>query len=248
MSSNQQEGQMVQEFLAKFIVPQFYSQSHFYEMDHWDDEKVENFKNFLAKQICNDDPFREIMLDYINTFEEEDTHKCANCNNFVIDEEDTICYECFGWKRCEKCGEDFIDPDDECGRCEPEEDIEEEEEDEICEDCNETINGETFGYCVGCISVNVCEACYNQWKADQDEEEENEGIICVECKTSINILEDGYNYDDDSGFYECENCCDEESCSRKAGHWKCFTCNKECLMRKMYLKNEGFYCSIECSK
>ena len=47
-------------------------------------------------------------------------------------------------------------------------DEEEEEEDEkVCEDCNETINGETFTYCVMCLCVNVCEPCYNKWKANQ---------------------------------------------------------------------------------
>lgn len=39
---------------------------------------------------------------------------------------------------------------------------EDEEEDEDCEDCNEKIEGEAFGYCVGCISVRVCEDCYKK--------------------------------------------------------------------------------------
>lgn len=47
--------------------------------------------------------------------------KCELCNKPTIDEEDRLCYDCFGWKSCQKCGNDFIDPNDECDCCEPEE-------------------------------------------------------------------------------------------------------------------------------
>ena len=36
--------------------------------------------------------------------------------------------------------------------------------------------------------------------------EEEECIYCEECNTKINILQDKYDYDDDTGFYLCENC------------------------------------------
>ena len=43
-----------------------------------------------------------------------------------------------------------------------------------------------------------------------EEEEEEEEITCEECKTKINISQDKYDYDDDTGFYLCENCYEEE--------------------------------------
>ena len=81
------------------------------------------------------------------------TNKCEICNKPTIDYEDKLCYECFGYKCCERCGFNFVPPDGDCDcDCEPIEDVK----------------------------------------------------------------------------------------------YKCFTCYKECLMREMFYKNEGFYCSIIC--
>jgi hypothetical protein len=66
------DSQIKRAFLESYIVPQFYSSSHFYEMNGWSNEKVENFKEWLADKVCNDDPFREIMLEYIQGFEEQE--------------------------------------------------------------------------------------------------------------------------------------------------------------------------------
>ena len=49
---------------------------------------------------------------------------------------------------------------------------------------------------------------YLGWGRDKIEEEEE--ITCEECKTKINISQDKYDYDDDTGFYLCENCYEEE--------------------------------------
>lgn len=59
------------QFLYKYIVPNFYSQEHFEEMDDWSDKKVEKFKEFMAKMICAHDPFREIISEYIEHFNEK---------------------------------------------------------------------------------------------------------------------------------------------------------------------------------
>ena len=40
--------------------------------------------------------------------------------------------------------------------------------------------------------------------------EVDECIYCEECNTKINISQDNYDYDDDTGFYLCENCYEEE--------------------------------------
>ena len=42
------------------------------------------------------------------------------------------------------------------------------------------------------------------------EPEVDECICCEECDTKINISQDKYDYDDDTGFYLCENCYEEE--------------------------------------
>jgi len=47
-------------------------------------------------------------------------------------------------------------------------------------------------------------------ETELQEEEEEEEITCEECKTKINISQDKYDYDDDTGFYLCENCYEEE--------------------------------------
>ena len=49
-----------------------------------------------------------------------------------------------------------------------------------------------------------------KYKYKIEDEEEEEEITCEECKTKINISQDKYDYDDDTGFYLCENCYEEE--------------------------------------
>jgi hypothetical protein len=56
------------EFLKEYIVPNFYSQEHFDEMEDWSDEKVQKFKEFMGKAVCAHDPFREIISEYIEHF------------------------------------------------------------------------------------------------------------------------------------------------------------------------------------
>jgi hypothetical protein len=74
------DSQIKRAFLERWIVPNFYSSSHFEEMNRWTDEKVEIFKRWLADKVCNDDPFREIMLDYIQDFEEQRVDECKLCH------------------------------------------------------------------------------------------------------------------------------------------------------------------------
>jgi hypothetical protein len=113
--------------------------------------------------------------------------------------------------------------------------------------------------------VTMCSECGNDladkmredgWKRDDDDDEddydddndlfvtllaaatqkpEDEDIICEECKTNINILEDGYNYDDDTGFYQCENCCEDEEEEQQE---EC--CGKHCDETKNLTKAMGW--------
>jgi len=55
----------------------------------------------------------------------------------------------------------------------------------------------------------------NEGWVEQEDSEEEECIYCEECKTKINILQDKYDYDDDIGFYLCENCYGEEEDSEE---------------------------------
>jgi hypothetical protein len=56
------------ENLKDYIVPNFYSQEHFEEMEDWSEERVQEFKDYLAKMVCAYDPFKEIISSYIETF------------------------------------------------------------------------------------------------------------------------------------------------------------------------------------
>lgn len=49
---------------------------------------------------------------------EEEVKCCEECGEECEDEEDRVCYECFGWQTCERCDERFIEPEaEECPRC-----------------------------------------------------------------------------------------------------------------------------------
>jgi hypothetical protein len=63
---------IINQFLSQFIVPNFYTKEHFYEMTEWSDEKVERFKKYMTDQMCADDSgIKDIVRGYIETFEEE---------------------------------------------------------------------------------------------------------------------------------------------------------------------------------
>lgn len=84
-----------------------------------------------------------------------------------------------------------------------EEEVEEEEE-KVCEDCGEVLEGEIFTYCVGCLDVNVCEDCYNNWKSDQEEENDRFGYCnCGNYTLNAHICGHGVA----AGFCcQCEEC------------------------------------------
>lgn len=56
------------QFLKEHIVPNYYTKEHFEQMEGWSDEKVEEFKEFIAKEVCMHDYFKEIIKNYIEHF------------------------------------------------------------------------------------------------------------------------------------------------------------------------------------
>ena len=98
-------------------------------------------------------------------------------------------------------------------------------------------NGELYGRCIECrlfLPYHLCfedewrqegvkmEKCYwcrrpvgafagcGRFERVVVEPEVDECICCEGCDTKINISQDNYDYDDDTGFYLCENCWKEE--------------------------------------
>lgn len=139
------------EFLAKYIVPNFYKPEHFEKMEDWNQEKIEKFKNYMIKQICYHDAIREIVEEYIQHFEEEEeeesTNFCCRCENFVKEDVGIAQY-------CNKCSDAVI------------KELEQEEENFICgrinkygEKCEEKcFNG--YEYCGECQEIEC--GMYNE--------------------------------------------------------------------------------------
>ena len=86
-------------------------------------------------------------------------------------------------------------------------------------------NGELYGRCIKCrlfLPYHLCfedewrqegvkmEKCYWCRREKDKVEKVDECIYCEKCNTKINISQDKYDYDDDTGFYLCENCYEEE--------------------------------------
>lgn len=69
--------------------------------------------------------FRSLIINYKTTKMtnkcKKMTNKCELCDNCVIDNEDKLCYKCFGWKCCKNCGFEFVEPgEDYCSEeCKP---------------------------------------------------------------------------------------------------------------------------------
>lgn len=58
-------------FLEEFIVPNFYKPQHL-GIQHWNKEKVDEFKQFMAETICwegDENPIHKYMLSLIVDFE-----------------------------------------------------------------------------------------------------------------------------------------------------------------------------------
>lgn len=66
-----QERDLEDEMRKAYILPNYYVKEHFDEMEDWSDEKFEQFKEFMSRQVCNHDPFREIVSEYIEQFNDE---------------------------------------------------------------------------------------------------------------------------------------------------------------------------------
>ena len=56
--------------LKKYIIPNFYEQWHIPMMDGWSAEKVQDFKDYMSKQICSCDLIKKVVEDYIADFED----------------------------------------------------------------------------------------------------------------------------------------------------------------------------------
>jgi hypothetical protein len=56
------------QFLKEYLVPNFYTKEDFDEMEDWSDERFEKFKQFMSKLLCAHDPFREIVIEYMEEF------------------------------------------------------------------------------------------------------------------------------------------------------------------------------------
>jgi hypothetical protein len=61
------------EFLKEYIVPNYYTKEDFDVMEDWSDEKVEQFKAFIAKEVCVHDHFKEIICNYAKYFNSRKT-------------------------------------------------------------------------------------------------------------------------------------------------------------------------------
>jgi hypothetical protein len=62
---------LVDEMLRVFIVPNWYLPEHFEEMNGWSVDKVNAFKNNMAKAICYFDHVKQFVHELIGEFEDE---------------------------------------------------------------------------------------------------------------------------------------------------------------------------------
>ena len=117
------DSQIRKAFLERYIVPSYYTASCFEGMIYWSDEKMENFKGWLAEKVSWDDPFNEIMIDFISSYEDWSQEEvCESCEKGQCEfdkwdsptkyevADKTLCRECWNdWRvenmiMCEACG------------------------------------------------------------------------------------------------------------------------------------------------
>ena len=56
-------------FLDMYIVPNYYVEGDFEQMEDWNEDKVNKFKKFMYKQMGMDDAIRDVVDMYIEMFD-----------------------------------------------------------------------------------------------------------------------------------------------------------------------------------
>jgi RNA processing factor Prp31 len=67
-STDKEEKKLVNEMCCKFIIPNWYKPSHFKQMEGWDEDKVEDFKDYLLKCVLAHDEIYEYVEEVLENF------------------------------------------------------------------------------------------------------------------------------------------------------------------------------------
>lgn len=169
--------ELIRRMTEEFIIPNWYTPSDF-GMD-WDDERTEQFKEWFAKMVCNHDPFREIMEEYIENFEKE-----VPCDDDEDDDEDD--------EDEDEDDEDAPEPDNAPEpNNPPEPDYPHPEYDEDCTDdnrCEECTHCRRTRPCsCGCeLLGGSCKVGYKlDTGFDLSDDDEDDGRYCFYCNIPI---------------------------------------------------------------
>jgi hypothetical protein len=88
--SDEEEQKLVKDMNSKFIIPNFYEQSSFDQMEGWDKDKVQKFKDYLTKCICSNDEIREYVEEVLENFIQEDESDNEESDNEESEEKKEI--------------------------------------------------------------------------------------------------------------------------------------------------------------
>ena len=89
--------------LETFIIPNFYLPEHFPAMDDWKPERIQLFKDYLTKIICDYDFVKEGVDEIINEFLE-----------IEINSDDDVFYNIY---KCQHCDYQTSDTNPDCVKC-----------------------------------------------------------------------------------------------------------------------------------
>ena len=64
------EKELIKQMTEEFIIPNWYTPQNF-GITNWSEERTQQFKDWFASKVCSHDPFREIMQEYIENFEQD---------------------------------------------------------------------------------------------------------------------------------------------------------------------------------
>ena len=64
------EKELIKQMTEEFIIPNWYTPENF-GITNWSEERTQQFKDWFASKVCSHDPFREIMQEYIENFEQD---------------------------------------------------------------------------------------------------------------------------------------------------------------------------------